>query len=314
MRYRNLGDSGLEVSVIGLATNNFGSRPTFPFHKGQDTATTVIHKALDQGINLIDTANSYGNGMSEQYIGNALKNKRHQAILATKVHTRMADGPNRSGSSRMHIMEEIEGSLKRLGTDYVDLYQLHGWDPITPTDETVRALDDLVSQGKIRYIGCSNFSGWQTGELIWVAKELGRTKLISVQPPYSMLERDIETELMPFCERYRIGILPYYPLAQGFLTGKYRRGEELPKGSRLSMTDRGVFTDKNFNILDEIVKFSEDRGHTVLELAFAWLLAKPAVSSVIAGATSPEQVESNALSGDWELTEDEMVQLEHIIR
>ena len=313
MKYRNLGRSGLEVSVIGLGTNNFGTEPTFPFHKGQATATAVIHRALDLGINLIDTANSYGNGKSEEYIGRALKGKRHQAVLATKVHSPRGEGPNREGSSRKHIMEEIEGSLKRLDTDYVDLYQLHGWDPVTPTEETMRVLDDLVRQGKVRYIGCSNFSAWQAGEAIWTARGLGLTSLVSAQPPYNMLQRDVETELLPFCQEYGVGILPYFPLAQGFLTGKYRRGEAAPAGSRLAIADRAMLTERSFDILDGLERFSRDRGHTVLELAFAWLLARPAVSSVIAGATSPEQIEANSRSGEWQLTDQEMAELDQIL-
>ena len=313
MRYRNLGRSGLEVSVIGLGTNNFGTNPGFPFHKDQDTARAVIDRALDLGVNLIDTANSYGDGKSEEYIGRALKGKRHQAVLATKVHSRRAEGPNRAGSSRKHIFEEIEGSLKRLDTDYVDLYQLHGWDPVTPTDETMRALDDLVRQGKVRYIGCSNFSAWHASEAIWTSRGLGLASLVSAQPAYNMLLRDIESELLPFCQEYGVGILPYYPLAHGFLTGKYRRGEPAPPGSRLTMVEREMLSDSSFDILDGLEGFSRERGHTVLELAFAWLLARPAVSSVIAGATSPEQIAANASSGEWQLTDQEMAELDQIL-
>ena len=313
MKYRQLGRSGLEVSVIGLGTNNFGTNDTFPFHRGQDTATRVIHHALDLGINLIDTANSYGDGESETYIGSALKGKRHRSILATKVHSRVAEGPNRAGSSRKHILEEIEGSLRRLGTDYVDLYQLHGWDPTTPTEETMRTLDDLVRQGKVRYIGCSNFRAWEAGEAIWTSRSLGLTSIVSAQPPYNMLLRDVERELLPFCQEYGVGILPYYPLAQSFLTGKYRRGETAPAGSRFSMVDRGMLMERNFDILDGLEQFSRERGHTVLELAFAWLLARPPVSSVIAGATTPEQIEANAKSGEWELSDKEMEELDQIL-
>jgi aryl-alcohol dehydrogenase-like predicted oxidoreductase len=315
LRYRRLGRSGLEVSVIGLGTNNFGARDQFPFNRGPETATPVIHRALDLGINLIDTANSYGPFTSEEYIGLALKGRRHEAVLATKVHSRVGDGPNMGGSSRKHIMDQVEGSLRRLGTDYIDLYQLHGKDTATPVDETMRALDDLVRQGKVRYIGCSNFRAWHTCDAIWTSRSLGLSEIVSVQPPYSMLQRDVEAELLPFCQQYGVGILPYYPLAQGFLTGKYRRGETPPEGSRLVVTDRGewMLTERNFDILEGLERFSEERGHTVLELAFAWLLAKPPVSSVIAGATTPAQIEGNAASGEWDLDEDEMQELDRIL-
>jgi aryl-alcohol dehydrogenase-like predicted oxidoreductase len=184
---------------------------------------------------------------------------------------------------------------------------------VTPTEETMRALDDLVRQGKVRYIGCSNFSAWHASEAIWTSRGLGLTSLVSAQPPYNMLLRDVERELLPFCQEYGVGILPYYPLAQGFLTGKYRRGETAPAGSRFSMVERETLTKRSFDILDGLEQFSRDRGHTVLELAFAWLLAKPAVSSVIAGATSPEQIEANSRSGEWQLTDQEMAELDQIL-
>ncbi len=315
MKYRRLGRSGLEVSVIGLGTSNFGPQPQFPYNRGPETATPVIHRALDLGINLIDTANSYGPSKSEEYIAQALRGKRHDVVLATKVNSRIAEGPNRAGSSRKHIMDEIEGSLKRLDTDYVDLYQLHDKDTVTPIDETMRALDDLVRQGKVRYIGCSNFTAWQTCEAIWTSRTLGLSEMVSSQPPYNMLDREVELEVLPFCRQYGVGILPYYPLAEGFLTGKYRREQSPPEGSRLRETNRGEtrFTEKNFDILEGLEQFSKEHDHTVLELAFAWLLAKPPVSSVIAGATTAAQVEANAASGEWELSDDEMDELDRIL-
>jgi aryl-alcohol dehydrogenase-like predicted oxidoreductase len=315
VKYRRLGRSGLEVSVIGLGTSNFGPQPQFPYNRGPETATPVIHRALDLGINLIDTANSYGPFKSEEYIAQALRGKRHDVVLATKVNSRIAEGPNRAGSSRKHIMDEIEGSLKRLDTDYVDLYQLHDKDTVTPIDETMRALDDLVRQGKVRYIGCSNFTAWQTCEAIWTSRTLGLSEMVSSQPPYNMLDREVELEVLPFCRQYGVGILPYYPLAEGFLTGKYRREQSPPEGSRLRETNRGEtrFTEKNFDILEGLEQFSKEHDHTVLELAFAWLLAKPPVSSVIAGATTAAQVEANAASGEWELSDDEMDELDRIL-
>ena len=308
MKYRQLGSSGLQVSAIGLGTNNFGRR--------LDAAATalVVGGALDIGINMIDTSNSYGpRGLSEEFIGRALKGRRPGAIIATKVSSRMAEGPNNAGNSRMHIMAEVENSLRRLDTDYIDLYQIHWSDPNTPIEETLRALDDLVRQGKVRYVGCSNFPAWQVCEAAWTARSLGITAFVSAQPRYSMLYREAETELVPFCQKYGVGILPYFPLENGFLTGKYRRGQSAPEGSRLAGGDRGMFTDANFDILEGLEAFAQERGHTVLDLAFAWLLANSAVSSVIAGATSVEQVQANAKTADWPLTDDDTAQVNKIL-
>ena len=299
MDYRQLGRSGLQVSAIGLGTNNFGRQ--------LDAKATeiVINHALDMGINMIDTANSYSGGRSEEFIGRALKGKRHKAIIATKVSSRVGEGPNMGGNSRQHILAEVENSLRRLGTDYIDLYQIHWWDPDTPIEETLKVLSDLISQGKVRYIGCSNFKAWQLCEAVWTARASGLASFASVQPRYSMMDREVESELTPFCESYGVGILPYYPLANGFLTGKYVRGQTAPEGTRLADNDRGMFTDENFDMLERLEAFCAERDHTVLELAFAWLLANPNVSSVIAGATRAEQVVGNAKAGGWSLTEEE---------
>lgn len=307
MEYRQLGNSGLQVSTIGLGTNNFGIR--------LDAAQTalIVNHALDVGINMIDTANSYGKGLSEEYIGKALKGKRDQAVLATKVSSRMNEGPNNAGNSRRHIIAEVEASLRRLDTDYIDLYQIHWWDPNTPLEETLRTLDDLVSQGKIRYAGSSNFSAWQACEAAWTAQSLGVTSLVSTQPRYSMMDRVVENELVPFCQKYGVGILPYYPLENGFLTGKYRRNEDAPAGTRLAANDRGMFTDKNFDVLDGLIAFAEARDHTVLDLAFSWLLANKAVSSVIAGATKIEQVITNSKAAAWDLTTEEVDEVNGIL-
>ena len=307
MEYRQLGKSGLQVSVIGLGANNFGRRVD-----AQGTATVISH-ALDVGINLIDTSNSYGGTLSEEYVGRALKGRRDEAIIATKVSSRMGDGPNRAGNSRQHIIVEVENSLRRLDTDFIDLYQIHWVDPNTPIEETLRTLDDLVRQGKVRYTGCSNFSAWQVCEAIWTSKTKGLTSFASVQPAYSMLNRGIESELVPFCDEYGVGILPYYPLANGFLTGKYRRGQEAPQGTRLAENDRGMFTDKMFDVLEGLEAFSGERGHTMLDLAFAWLLAVPAISSVIAGATKAEQVIANSKAAGWHLTSDDMGQIDTLL-
>ena len=307
MEYRYLGKSGLKVSAIGLGTNNFGRR------LDADASALVIDHALDMGVNMIDTSNSYGDGYSEEYIGRALNGKRDSAIIATKVSSTVGEGPNDGGNSRQHIMAEVENSLRRLQTDYIDLYQIHWHDPNVPIEETLRALDDLVRQGKVRYLGCSNFTSWQVCEAAWTSRTLGISEFASVQPRYSMMDRAIETELIPFCENYGLGILPYYPLANGFLTGKYRRGEVAPEGTRLAESDRGMFTDANFDLLERLEAFCTARGHTVLELAFAWLLANPAISSVIAGATRVEQIIGNARAASWQLTSYELAEVNGII-
>ena len=310
MQYRQLGSTGLRVSTVGLGTNNFG------FRMDEESSLRVAKFAVDQGINFFDTANMYGRGLSEERIGKALKGIRQEVIIATKVGNPMGDGTNDRGASRYHIMQQVEDSLRLLQTDYIDLYQIHRPDPNTPIEETLRALDDLVHQGKVRYIGGSNYNGWQTAEAVLTAKSLGLTEFVTMQPEYNMLNRGIEAELLPFCDKYNIGILPYYPLASGFLTGKYLQGQEAPEGTRLAGNERAkenTLTDKNFSILSKLSKFAEDRGHPMVELAIAWLLAKPAVSSVIAGATKEEQVTANVKASDWDLTESEMEELDGLL-
>jgi len=313
MEYRQLGRSGLQVSEIGLGTNNFGRQDQPPSHIRAAGAETIINQALDVGINFIDTANTYAAGLSEEFIGRALKGKRHRAVIATKVSTRVGEGPNLAGNSRKHIIDEVDKSLRRLGTDYIDLYQIHWADPNTPIEETLRTLDDLVQQGKVRYFGCSNFQAWQVCEGVWTSKVLGITSFVSVQPKYNMLDRAIEAELLPFCEEYEVGILPYFPLANGFLTGKYRRGRPPPEGTRLAANARGLLTGESFDVLERLVGFAGDRGHTILELAFAWLLARPQVSSVIAGATKVEQVVANSAATQWRLTGDDMAEIDALL-
>ncbi|MED5429712.1 MAG: aldo/keto reductase [Chloroflexota bacterium] len=307
MKYRKLGGSGLEVSEIGLGTNNFGQRLDF------ESSDRVISQCIDSGINFIDTSNSYGATLSEEYIGRSLVGRRDGVVLATKVSSRMAEGPNQAGNSRIHIMEQIDASLARLQTDYIDLYQIHWWDDNTPIEETLRALDDLVRDGKIRYFGCSNFSSWQVCESVWTSRSVGINSFVSVQPHYSMMERSIESELLPFCQKYDVGVLPYYPLANGFLTGKYRRGENIPEGTRLGVNDRGMFTEENFDLIEKLDSFSSKREKTVLDLAFAWLLARDEISSVIAGATSAEQVVSNAATAEFVLTKEEYNEVSSIL-
>jgi aryl-alcohol dehydrogenase-like predicted oxidoreductase len=310
MEYRNLGSSGLQVSAVGLGTNNFGGRLDL------NATDAVIKRSVDQGINLLDTSNSYGDSKSEEFIGKSVKGIRDQVVLATKVASPRGDSPNSRGASRKHIMDQVEMSLKRLQTDYIDLYQIHFQDPNTPIEETLRTLDDLVRQGKVRYVGCSNFKAWQVAQAMERSSALGLEHFVSVQPSYSMLKREVEEELVPCCTDYGIGILPYFPLASGFLTGKYRRGETPPEGTRLAgnstMADT-YLTEANFDVLEALEAFASERGHSMVELAIAWLLANRSVSSVIAGATRPEQVDANAKAADWELGASEMEELAGIL-
>jgi aryl-alcohol dehydrogenase-like predicted oxidoreductase len=311
MEYRRLGNSGLQVSVIGLGTNNFGPRMDYP------AAERVLRQAVDVGINFIETSNTYGGGQAEEFIGKALRGNRTQVLVATKVASNMGDGPNMHGASRKHIMEQIDISLKKLQTDYLDLYQIHYYDPFTPMEETLRTMDTLVHQGKVRYLGCSNFAAWHVAEAMGVARALGLEPLVSVEPEYSMLKRAIEKELLPCCTRYNLGILPYFPLASGFLTGKYKRGQQAAEGTRFSIqTQRAetILTPENFDVLEKLESFAAARSRPLVELAFAWLLAHPQVSSVIAGATTPEQITANAKAADWHLSVEEMHELDGILR
>jgi aryl-alcohol dehydrogenase-like predicted oxidoreductase len=265
---------------------------------------------------MIDTANVYSKGLSEQYIGKAIKGKRDRVVLATKFGMKWGDGPHGMGGSRMHIIDMTNGSLERLGTDYIDVMQMHQPDPNTPVEETLRALDDLIDAGKIRYVGCSNFAGWQIAEAWWVSEVNGFVKMVSAQPEYSMLDRAIEREVLPACRRFGLGILPYYPLAHGFLTGKYRRGQPPPQGTRLALSElarQRRLTDTNFTVVEKLEGFAKGRNRKVVDLAVAWLLGHPEVSSVIAGATSPAQIEQNAATCEWQLTFQEMAEVTAIL-
>jgi aryl-alcohol dehydrogenase-like predicted oxidoreductase len=301
MKLRRLGASGLKVSEVGLGCNNFGMRIDA---KATDA---VVGAALDAGITLFDTADIYGGTKSEEFLGKALGKRRGEVVLATKFGMRIGDDPRRMGGSRRWIMRAVEDSLTRLSTDWIDLYQLHSPDPDTPIDETLRALDDLVTQGKVRYIGNSNFSGWQIADADWTAA--GGTRFISAQNQYSLLERKAEYEVLPACEHFGLGFLPFFPLASGLLSGKYRRGERPPEGTRLAAwgaRGQAAMSDRNFDKVEKLEAWAGERGHTILELAFAWLLGHEVVSSVIAGATSPEQVKANAATADWVLSPDEV--------
>ncbi|MDA0335309.1 MAG: aldo/keto reductase [bacterium] len=309
MKFRQLGHSGLEVSLVGLGTNNFGRRC--------DEAQTalVLDQAVESGINFIDTANIYSAGDSETLIGKWLHGKRDQVLIATKFGMKMGAGPMHMGASRQHIMASIEASLTRLQTDHVDLYQLHRVDRRIAIEETLRALDDLVQQGKVRYIGASNFEAWHLCEAEYTSRNQRLNRFVSVQNYYNLLKRDVERDVTPFCEAYGVGIIPFFPLESGFLTGKYRRGETPADGTRLAGTTSGTgpLTDTNFHILDRLQSFAAARGRSLLDVAIAGLAAQPAVASIIAGATKPEQVIANAASADWEVSLEDRVALNEIV-
>jgi len=299
MEYRTLGRSGLKVSAVGVGCNNFGNRC--------DEAQTklVVDKAIDLGITLFDTADIYSTGKSEEFLGAALRGKRNNVIVATKFGGPMGQGEYMSGASRRYMRQAVEASLKRLGTDWIDLYQIHFPDQRTPFEETIATFDDLVREGKIRYAGCSNFGGWQLVESLWIAKTKNYTPFISAQNYYNMLERNIERDLVPAAEANNVGILPYFPLASGLLTGKYKRGVQPGNDMRLggdSPFFRGALSDANFDKVEKLEKFAAERGKKLLDLAFGWLLAQKAVTSVIAGATKPEQIEANVKAGEWRLS------------
>jgi len=308
MKMRRLGTSGLKVSEVGLGCNNFGMRID------QKATQAVVDAALDSGITLFDTADIYGGTKSEEFLGKALGKRRGDIVLATKFGMRIGDDDRRKGGSRRWIMRAVEDSLARLGTDWIDLYQFHAPDPDTPIDETLRALDDLVTQGKVRYIGNSNFSGWQIADADWTAA--GATRFVSAQNQFSLLERKVAFEVLPACEHFGLGFLPFFPLASGLLSGKYKRGEKPPEGTRLAAWgSRGAaaLSDKNFDKVEKLTDWAHERGHTILELAFAWLLGHEVVSSVIAGATSAEQVKTNAATAGWALTPEEVKEVGDLV-
>ncbi|HXA41175.1 MAG TPA: aldo/keto reductase [Phenylobacterium sp.] len=308
MKLRRLGTSGLKVSEVGLGCNNFGMRIDEKATQG------VVDAALDAGITFFDTADIYGGTKSEEFLGKALGKRRGDIVLATKFGMRIGDDESRKGGSRRWIMRAVEDSLTRLRTDWIDLYQFHQPDPDTPIEETLRALDDLVTQGKVRYIGNSNFTGWQIADADWTAA--GATRFVSAQNLYSLLERKVEFEVLPACEHFGLGFLPFFPLASGLLSGKYRRGEAAPEGSRLAAwgaRGQAAMSDRNFDKVEKLEAWAAERGHTLLELAFAWLLGHEVVSSVIAGATTPEQVKTNAATAAWALTPEEVKEVGELI-
>ena len=287
---RLLGDGGPEVSVVGLGTNNFGRRCDY------EQTLAVIDAALDEGVTLFDTADIYGQGMSEEYIGRALKGRRDRVLIATKFGKPMDERPEERRGNPDYIRWAVEGSLRRLRTDVIDVYQLHEPDPVTPIEETLGALNDLVHDGKVRWIGSSNFSAEQVEAAEEVARGAGFHRFISVQNEYSLVEREAEDEILGTCERLGIGFLPYFPLASGLLTGKYTRGEEATDG-RLAGRE---IPDEQWDRAEALQRYADERGISLLDVAVGGLLAMPAVTSVIAGATKPEQVRANVAAGAWE--------------
>ncbi|MCG7378233.1 aldo/keto reductase [Paenibacillus sp. ACRSA] len=308
MEFRHLGNSGLRVSALGLGTNAFGKRADEP------TSTRIIHAALDQGINFIDTANIYAGTESERIIGQALAGKRENAVLATKAGLPRHDGPHGRGSSRYHLQQELEHSLRRLRTDYMDLYQIHTFDSHTPLDETLRTLDDMVSSGKVRYIGASNYAAWELMKALGTSELKGYVRYISTQTSYSLADRTPELELVPLCLDQGVGIIPYFPLAGGILTGKYNGEQAVPSGSRAD-TDPSFnrfLLEHNIDLGRQVSEKAAEHGCSPSVLSLAWLLARPAVSTVIVGATHTEQLEHNLQSLELKLTSDMMAELDQL--
>jgi len=311
MEFRQLGRSGLSVSEIGLGCNNFGGRVD------QSGTKRVVDAALDHGITLFDTADVYGGSNSEVFLGKALGSKRSDVIIATKFGMAMGQDALSRGGSRRYIMKAVEASLQRLGTDYIDLYQIHFPDPVTPIDETLAALDDLVRSGKVRYVGSSNFSSWQIADADWTARSEGYTRFVSAQNHMNLFERAVVHEVIPGCRHFGLGMLPYFPLASGLLTGKYVRGEVAPEGTRLANAGARAgraLSDNNFDRLEALTSFADERSRSLLELALGWLLSFEEVSSVIAGATREEQIHSNVEGAGMRLDADEMREVATLVR
>jgi aryl-alcohol dehydrogenase-like predicted oxidoreductase len=304
MQTRKVGS--LQVSVVGLGCNNFGWRID------AEASAKVIDTAIESGVTFFDTADRYGKGQSEDFLGRALGKRRDQIILATKFGMEMEKG--QQGASPKYVLEAVDASLRRLRTNRIDLYQLHQPDPKTPITDTLGALDELVRAGKVREVGCSNFSVAQIREATDASQ--GRAQFVSVQNEFSLFHREPETNgVLPECERRRLAFLPYFPLASGLLTGKYREGKKLPEGSRAADGwGPKVFTEQNLAIVELLIEFAESKGHTILELAFSWLLSHKPVASVIAGASKPEQVRANAKAADWQLAADDLAQIDAIMR
>ncbi|NQU44809.1 aldo/keto reductase [bacterium] len=312
MEYRNYGRTGIKVTPLCLGCMMFGGRTT------KEDSADIIDRALNGGLNFLDTANAYSRGLSEEAVGAALarNGKRDRIILATKVFAPMdKEDPNMQGNSRRHIIQQCDASLKRLQTDYIDIYQIHRPMPEIAIDETLRALDDLVRAGKVRYIGTSTFASWQIMEGLWASKELGLNRFVSEQPPYNLLDRSIERELIPMAQTYGLALIPWSPLAGGFLTGKYRRGQEPPEGARLKKNPRTdkVLVDSAFDVLEGAEAIAKDKGCSVSQLALAWCAQQPGITSAIIGPRTMEQLEDNLKALDVDITEEDRKRIDEVI-
>ena len=316
MQYRQLGDSGLTVSIVGLGCNNFGGRPiqaaagTVYGLMDLEQTRAVVDAAFDAGITLFDTADVYGQGGSESFLGEIFATRRHQVVLATKWGSGMDDRHDIAWGSRRYIRQACEASLRRLKTDYIDLYQMHWPDPRTPIEETLDALDRLVTEGKILYAGSSHFTGWQVADSDWIARNANGTRLVSAQNHYSLIERSADAELIPACARFGVGLLPYFPLANGLLTGKYRRHQPAPSGTRLA--GRPI-DDAMYDTIERLIAYAEARGRTMVDVAIGALAARPVVGSVITGATKAEQIRANAAAATWVPSSDDLAELDRIL-
>jgi aryl-alcohol dehydrogenase-like predicted oxidoreductase len=308
MEYRYFGTTGLQVSAIGVGCNPFGNEVD------ADAAEAIVNRALDRGITYFDTADSYFDGRSEEYLGRALKGKRHLTIVATKVGNATGPGPNDTGTSRRHLMNAVEASLRRLQTDYIDIYQIHSPDRHTPVEETMRALDDLVRQGKVRYIGCSNYFEWEVCEAIWTARLHHLTPFVSCQEFYNLLYRDAEKRMLPFCQKYGLAVIPYFPLAGAMLSGTYRRAAAPPSGSRgaIRPSFKRWDSERNWAVQEQLAKFAADHGCSLPQLAIAWLLTRPMLCTVIAGADRAEHIEDNVGALGVRLTEADLAEIDRI--
>ncbi|MFM6829409.1 MAG: aldo/keto reductase [Novosphingobium sp.] len=317
MQYRQLGQSGLTVSVVGLGCNNFGGSSTSIAGANAayglmdlEQTRAVCDAAFDAGITFFDTADLYGNGGSETFLGEIFKDRRHEVILATKWGAGMDARHDIAWGSRRYIRQACEASLRRMNTDYIDLYQMHWPCARTPIEETIAALDELVREGKVRYIGHSHFSGWELGDADWIARTRGNERFVSAQNHYSLLERSAEKDLIPACERFGVGLLPYFPLANGWLTGKYRRNRPAPEGTR--MAGRAI-DDRTYDIIEALAAFAQARGRTLVDIAIGALLYQRSVGCVIAGATKVEQVVANAKAATWTATAQDIAELDSVL-
>ncbi len=318
MRYRRVGDSDLTVSVVALGCTAFGGStdhagPRVSGTLGLDEARRVVDAALDAGVTLFDLADIHAEGRAESIFGEAIKGRRDNVIIATKWGADVRERPDLAHGSRRYIRRAVEASLRRLQTDYIDLYQMHWQDPRTPLEETLRALDELVSEGKIRYAGSSHLAGWEVADADWLARAKGLTRFVSAQNHYNLLERDVELDLVPACERFGVGLLTYFPLGKGLLGGKYRRERPQDAAWLANRVVKGEIDARVFSLLEALERFATERGRTLPELAVAWLVAQRAVTSVLTGASTPDQIRANAAASEWELTDQELAEVRTLI-